>query len=52
MSLGREKMKIPNLKFQAPNKFQAPIIQTEALFGISVIGIYLIFGAWNLEFYD
>jgi hypothetical protein len=38
MPLGREKMKNPNPKSQAPNKFQAPIIQTKALFGISVIG--------------
>jgi len=58
-------MKIPSTKTQIPNKFQNSInnfsnkITREATrgrgpgyleFGILFFGIYLDFGAWNLEF--
>jgi hypothetical protein len=45
-------LKIPNHKLQIPNKSRAPISNDQKdfclKFRIWVIGIYLLFGAWDL----
>ena len=46
---------IPNHKFQIPNKSQSPISNDRNKFcfkfGIWFIGVYLVFGAWDLVFF-
>jgi hypothetical protein len=52
--MGTHKTKIPNHKFQIPNKFQIPMFETKALssffssFWSLVLGACLEFGAWSL----
>ena len=50
IQIAKGKLQISNYKLQINYKLQYSMFETFLEFRISVIGFYLIFGAWNLEF--
>ncbi len=55
MEIAKLKIQIPNFKHQSPDKFQYPITKTfgnclSGETGNLIIGYYLEFGIWSLEF--